>query len=78
MATILGSLVNYGEGPPQAKSQDPSITCSGDHVTNAKSYISTSTRPTATKLGSEFASDERILSMKSYNPLIMWTHQVTG
>ena len=42
-----------------------------------KSYISIFTRPMATTLDREVASDERMLFKKSHNPLITWTHQVT-
>ena len=46
-------------------------------MTDEKRYISTSTRPLATKFDREVASDEKILSTKLHNPLITWTHQVT-
>ena len=42
-----------------------------------KSYISTSMRSTATKRDRDVALDENMLSSKSHNLLIMWTHQVT-
>ena len=47
------------------------VTWSFDHVANEKCYISTSTMPTATKLDTEVASDEKMLSKKLHNPLIM-------
>ena len=77
MNTILRRLEIQGRVPLQTKPRDPFITWSGDQVTNEKSYISTSTRPIATKLDKEVASDEKILSTKLHNLLIMWTHQVT-
>ena len=46
-------------------------------MTNKERYISISTRPVATKRDREVASDEKMLSTKSHNPLITWAHQVT-
>ena len=73
------SLFPQDEGgePPPTKSYDLLIMCSGDHKTNKKSFISFFTRPMATKLDRDAAFDEKMLSTKSHNPLIMWTHQVT-
>ena len=34
-------------------------------------------RSTATKRDRDVAFDEKMLSTKSHNPLITWTHQVT-
>ena len=48
-------------------SRYPLIVCSGDHVTNEKRYISTSTRPIGTKLDSHLASDKKMLSTKSHS-----------
>ena len=31
-----------------------------------------------TKLDREVASDEKMLSTKSHNPLVTWKHEVTG
>ena len=76
MTMILGRLVIY-EGPPPTKPPDLLIMWSIYHMTNEKSYTSTSTRPMATKLDREVASDEKMLSTKSHKPLITWTYQVT-
>ena len=77
MATKLTRLVSLGEEPPPKMSHDPVITLSGDHMTNEKRYITTSTRPFITKFDKEVASDERMLSKKFTYQLITWTHQVT-
>ena len=47
-----------------------------NHMRNEKRYISIPARPMATKLNRKVAYDEKMLSTKSYNPLITWTHQV--
>ena len=63
--------------PPPAKSRDPLIEWSGDDMTSEKRYISTLTRPVATKPDREVATDEKMLFTKSYNSLIRGTYQVT-
>ena len=63
--------------PPPAKSRDPLIEWSGDDMTSEKRYISTFTRPVATKPDREVATDEKMLFTKSYNSLIRGTYQVT-
>ena len=50
---------------------------SGDYVTIEERYISTSTRPMTTKLDRDAASDEKMLSSKSHDPLITWIDQAT-
>ena len=77
MTNILGRLVIRVEEPPPTKPRDPLIMCSGDNVTNEKSYIFSSNRLMATKFDREVASDEKVLSSKSHNLLMMWTDQVT-
>ena len=58
-------------------SHDPLITRSDDQVANKKTYIFTFTRPMATNHDRDLAFHEKILSIKSDNPLITWAHQVT-
>ena len=48
-----------------------------NHVVRKKCYISTSTRPIATKLDKEVASDERMLFAKPHNLFITCIYQVT-
>ena len=55
----------------------PLIAWSDDHVRNKKRYIYHSARPMVAKVNRQVASDGKMLSSKSHNPLITWTHQVT-
>ena len=48
--------------PPPAKSRDPLIEWSGDDMTSEKRYISTFTRPVATKPDREVATMKKCYS----------------
>ena len=58
-------------------SHDPLITRSDDQVTNKSIYIFKFMRPMATNHVRGLVFHEKTLSIKSDNPLITWTHQVT-
>ena len=62
-----------GERPPTTMSRNLLVIWSGDDVTNSKRYISSSSS-SITKLDMELGSNERMLSTKSHNSLITWTH----
>ena len=47
------------------------------HVTNKNHYISTTRVPMATKLGRTVTYFERLLTIKSFYPLITWSCKVT-
>ena len=47
------------------------------HVTNYICYISTITKPLATRLGKVITYYEKFLYKKSYNPFNMWSCKVT-
>ena len=72
MTAKFGKVEIYSKGSPSIKS-----TWSSDHVTDRKRYISTSARSMATKLDRVVGSNADLLSTKSYNLLITWSHKVT-
>ena len=71
MTAKLGKVGIYNKGPPSIKSFDAS-----DHVTNKKCYISTSARTIAKKRDRVVVSNAGLLSTKSHNLLITWSHKV--
>ena len=73
----LGKVEIYSKGPPSIKSFDALNTWSSDHVTDKKRYISTSAGTMAKKLDRMVGSDADLLSTKSHNLLITWSHKVT-
>ena len=62
-----------GERPPTTMSRNLLVIWSCDGVTNSKCYISSSSI-SVTKLDMELGSNERMLSKKSHDSLITWTH----
>ena len=76
MTARLGKVEIYHKEPPSIKSLDTLSTWSIDHVTNKKRYISTSARPVTNKLDRMVGSNSGLLSTKSYNLLITWSHKV--
>ena len=76
MTAKLGKAEIYNKKPPSIKSFDTMTRSSSDHVTDKKRYISTSTRTMAEKLERVVGSNAGLLSTKSRNLLIKWSHKV--
>ena len=76
MTAKLGKAEIYNKKPPSIKSFDTMTRSSSDHVTDKKRYISTSTRTMAEKLERVVGSNAGLLSTKSHNLLIKWSHKV--
>ena len=72
----LGKVEIYNKGPPSIKSSDALNTRSNDQVTVNKHYISTSARTMAKKLDRVVGPNAGLLSTKSHNLLITWSHKV--
>ena len=70
MTAKLGKAEIYNKKPPSIKS------LSSDHLTDKKRYISTSSRTMAEKLDRVLGSNAGLLSTKSHNLLIKWSHKV--
>ena len=76
MTAKPGKIEIYSKGPPSIKSFVALRMLSSDHVTDKKCYILTSARPIATKLDEVVGSNASLLSTKSQNLLIRWSHKV--
>ena len=69
IATRLGRVVTYHEGLPTIRLHDHSITCLAKSLEKKKS---TARMLTVIKRGRVAIYLEQFLSIKSYNPLIMY------
>ena len=76
MTANLGKVEIYTKGPTSIKSFDALSTRSSNYVTDKNYYISTSTRPVATKPDNVIGSNGELLSTKSNNLLITRSHKV--
>ena len=73
MTVKLGKIEIYSKEPPFFGSL---CTWSNDHVTDKKHYISASVRPIVARLDRVLDSNADLLSTKSFNLLITWSHKV--
>ena len=71
MTAKLGKVEIYSKGPAHIKSVG-----SSHDVTDRKRYISTSMGPMATKIDRVVGSNAGLLSTKSHDLLITWSHKV--
>ena len=73
MATKSGRMVSYLDWLPPIVVQHFRHGDLQDHMTNQNHYISTTIVPMVTKLGRMITYFGGVLSIKSNNPLIMWS-----
>ena len=76
MTDKLGKVEIYSKEPPSMEFFDALSTRLSDHVIDKKGYILTSARPLVTKADIVMGSNAPLLSAKSRNPLITWSHKV--
>ena len=72
MTAKFGKVEIYRKAKPSIKS-----TGSSNHVNDKKSYISTSAKLMAAELDRVVGSSADLLTTKSHNLLITWSHKVT-